>query len=241
MLKKFFLSELDKFRAVLFPDRCWFCNEVIKYKTDLCPTCKTEVKKINGNRCINCGMNKSICDCNGKSHYYNGITAPYMYDELVRRGILRWKYYDNAHAVNFFARETAKSIVNDFSTVKIDLITYIPQTKKEQNEKGQNQSEILANEISKYLKIPCIKLLEKIFETTRQHDLPMHMRSGNVFGVFGCIDKSKVEGKTILLIDDIKTSGHTLDECAKVLHLNDANAVYSAVIAIAENKKSKKK
>ena len=241
MLKNDILQELDKFRAVFYPDRCWFCNEVIEYKTDLCISCKENVKRISGNRCLNCGMAESFCDCKGKSHFYDGITAPYMYNELVRRGILRWKYYDNVHAVKFFAKETVKCIINDFSSVKFDVITYIPQTKNEEDEKGQNQSELLAKEISKYLKIPCEQLLEKIFETTRQHDLPMHMRYGNVFGVFGCTNKSTVTGKTILLIDDVKTSGNTLNECAKVLQLNDATAVYCAVIAVAENKKSKKK
>lgn len=241
MLKDDILQELDKFRAVIYPDRCWFCNEVITYKTDLCPSCKVNVKKISGSRCLSCGMSKSVCRCKGKSHFYDAVTAPYMYSELVRRGILRWKYNDNVHAVKFFARETAKSIITDFFSIRFDTITYIPQTRKEEAEKGQNQSEILAKEISKYLKIPCEKLLEKIFETTRQHDLPMHMRSGNVFGAFGCPDKSKVAGKTILLVDDVKTSGYTLDECAKVLQLNDASAVYCAVIAVAENKKLKKK
>lgn len=237
MVKDIFLQELDKFRAEIYPDRCWFCDEVIDYKTDLCPDCVENVKKISGVRCISCGMNKSDCDCKGKSRFYNGITAPYIYNELARRGILRWKYYGNIHATDFFAKEIAKCIITDFSFVKFDAITYIPQTQDEQNEKNFNQSEALATNIGKLLNIPTEKLIEKIFETSRQHDLPLYCRSGNVFGVFGCPDKEKVKGKTILIIDDIKTSGTTLNECAKVLQLNDAAEVYCAVIAIANKRK----
>lgn len=241
MLKDYISSELDKFRAEIYPDRCWFCNDVIYYKTDICPDCKKSVTKISGTRCMSCGMNRKDCDCNSKSCFYNGITAPYMYDELVRRGILRWKYHGNVRAVKFFAKETAKCIKKDFSSVAFDVITFIPQTKQEQEEKEYNQSEYLASEIGKYLKIPTDKLIVKIFETNRQHDLPMYQKSGNVFGVFGCPDKEKVKGKTILLIDDVKTSSNTLNECAKVLQLNDAAEVYCAVIAIAKNKKNSKK
>ncbi len=239
MFKEIFLQELDKFRAEIYPDRCWFCDTVIDYKTDLCPDCSATVKKISGIRCMSCGMNKSDCDCRGKSCFYNGITAPYIYDELARSGILRWKYYGNIHATDFFAKEIAKCVLTDFSSIKFDVITYIPQTAAEQEEKDFNQSEALATNIGKLLNIPAEKLIEKIFETSRQHDLPLYCRSGNVFGAFGCPDKEKVKGKTILIIDDIKTSGTTLNECAKVLQLNDAAEVYCAVIAIAKNKKQK--
>lgn len=240
MLKKILFQEFDKFRAAIYPDRCWFCNTVIRYKTDICPECQKSVKRISGEKCISCGMSKDDCYCKGRSHFYNGITAPYMYDERVRSGILRWKYHGNIHAIKFFAKETSNSIISDFSSIKFDAITYIPQTTAEQEEREFNQSQVLAQEIGEYLKIPTKTLLKKVFETARQHDLPLYRRSGNVFGVFDCINKSEVTGKTILLIDDIKTSGQTIDECAKVLHLNDAAQVYCAVIAIAKNRKATK-
>ncbi|MBQ8209082.1 MAG: ComF family protein [Clostridia bacterium] len=241
MLKDELLLEIDKFRAEIYPDRCCFCFTPIDYKTEICPSCRKTVKIISGIRCMSCGMSKNDCDCKGKSNFYSGITAPYIYDGVVRDGIIRWKYRENIHALPFFAKETAKCIHESFSSVKFDAVTFIPQTAAEEKEKGINQSEILAQEVGKYLKIPTVKLIEKIFETSRQHNLPMHMRSGNVFGAFGCPAYESVKGKTILLIDDIKTSGNTLNECAKVLQLNDASEVYCAVIAIARSNKRKKK
>lgn len=241
MLKDTLFKILDRIRADLYPDRCCFCFTPIEYQTDVCPDCRNTVKKIAGTRCLFCGASKDDCDCRSKKHFYNGITAPYIYDEKVRKGIIRWKYRNNIHALPFFARETANSIEESFTNIQFDAVTFIPQTEKEEDEKGMNQSETLANEIGKHLKIPTVRMLKKITETERQHNLPLYKRSGNVFGVFSCIDYDTIKGKTILLIDDIKTSGNTLNECAKMLQLNDAAEVYCAVIAIAKKSGSSKK
>lgn len=155
-----------------------------------------------------------------------------MYKGNVRNGIIRWKYGNAERSVKFFAKSVAYCIKKDFDYEKINVITFVPQTKSETQEKNANQSEVLAREVGKLLNLPVEPLLIKLFETKRQHDLPGYMKSGNVFGAFGCRDASKPEEKTILLIDDIRTSGKTINECSKVLHLNGAAAVYCAVIAI---------
>ncbi len=241
MIKNEISQQLDLFRAGIFPDRCCFCNEPIEYKTEICPSCREKVKKIERPRCFACGTSKKDCNCKGKANFYNGITGPYFYKGLVKDGIIRWKYGEAAHSVQFFAKEIANCIKEDFGHIRFDAVTFIPQTKKEQMEKGYNQSELLAAEVGNRLNIPNNSLIKKLFDTQRQHDLPLYLRSGNVFGVFGCGDKNAVSGKTILLIDDIKTSGKTLNECAKVLHLNDTAEVYCAVIALSDNQSKNKK
>lgn len=241
MDKEKLLFELDKFRASIFPDRCCFCDKAIHHNTELCPDCRKNAKKITGSRCLSCGMSKKECSCKSKANFYDGITAPYIYQDIVRNGIIRWKYHEAEQSIHFFAKEIADCVKSDFDRIKFDAVTFIPQTKNELMEKGQNQSELLAVEVAKKLNLPSAKLIVKIFETSRQHDLPWHLRSGNVFGAFGCPDKSAVKGKTVLLVDDIKTSGRTLNECAKVLQLNDAENVYCAVIAIAQNPNRKPK
>ena len=224
---------LDTVRAVFYPDRCCFCGKVVIHDTELCPDCRQNEKPVETPKCSACGKSKKDCSCKGKSNFYNGITAPYNYKGNVRNGILRWKYGGAFRSVGFFGKIVAQSVRDDFDYLKTDVITFVPQTKAEARERGENQGEILANEVGKIMNIPVKPLLVKLFETERQHDLPWYMKSGNVFGVFGCPDISAVEGKTILLIDDVKTSGKTLNECAKVLHLNGAAEVYCAVIGVS--------
>ena len=131
----------------------------------------------------------------------------------------------------------ASSVSRNFNDVDFDVITFIPQTEKEKENRGYNQCEMLASAVAQTMNLPCKPLLRKLYETDRQHNLLKVERSGNIFGVFDVCDKASVEDKNILIIDDIKTSGATLNECAKMLVLNNAKSVYCAVIAVAENPK----
>lgn len=223
---------LDSFRATIYPDRCHFCGKIVFHKTEICPQCRRTEKPIPSPKCTFCGKHKDDCSCKGRAKFYQGITAPYMYKGNVRKGILSWKYGHYLHSAEFFAKCIERSVRNDFDCHNIDVITFVPQTASETEEKRFNQCEALAVELGKRMDLPVEPLLVKLFETRRQHDLPWYMKSGNVFGVFGCSEPSTVEGKRILLVDDVKTSGTTLNECAKVLHLNSAEAVYCAVIGI---------
>lgn len=223
---------IDAVRATLYPDRCSFCGKVIVRKTGLCNNCAKQENIIAAPKCYSCGKNKKQCKCNQKSTFYQAITAPYYYTGLPRSGIIRWKYGNASNSVKFFAKRVAECIKNDFDVEMFDIITFVPQTAKELSERGSNQSEKLADEISQLLNIPSKPLLIKLFETHHQHDMPWYLKSGNIFATFDCIDTQSIKNKNILLIDDIKTSGHTLNECAKVLHLSDAANVYCAVIGI---------
>lgn len=219
-------------RSLFYPDRCCFCGKVVPFSAELCDDCFENEKFIEYPRCHACGRSKKDCECKGHSNFYQGITAPYEYRSGAKRGIIRWKYKGAEHSVNFFAKRVARFIKKDFDTEKIDIITFVPQTAAERDERQFNQGEVLAVEVGKLLDIPVEPLLAKIFETRRQHDMPAYMKSGNIFGVFDCPDDSRVQGKTVLLVDDIKTSGKTLNECAKILHLYGAAAVYCAVVGI---------
>lgn len=225
--------KLDRARAVIYPDRCALCGRLIPYAAEICEDCRRDAPVIRGKRCFACGLPRDDCRCKGHANFYAAVTAPFFYRGVARRGIGLWKFRKAEHSVDFFAHTVASCILDDFSAVRFDVITFIPQTDRERAFRGYNQGERLARAVGERLKIDVKPLLVKLYETQRQHTLPWYRRSGNIFGVFECADCSSVSGKTILLIDDIKTSGRTLNECAKMLHLADAAAVYCAVIAVA--------
>ena len=84
-------------------------------------------------------------------------------------------------------------------------------------------------------------LISKLYETQKQHSLGFYLRKGNLTGVFDISDPAAVADKTVLVVDDISTSGETLNECAKMLWLNGAKEVYCVAVALTKNNKSKHK
>ena len=232
LIIKDFPEPVDSVRAAFFPDRCNLCGRVIVHNTVICPDCRKNAKVIRGERCLFCGRTKKDCECKGRSNFYDGVVAPFVYEGVVRQSIARWKFHDAERNVNFFADMMIAAMKGSYDDIKFDVITFIPQTHKETKDRSYNQSEQLALTLGNKMNIPVKSLLVKLFETERQRNLSFIKRSGNVFGVFDCCNRKMTEGKTILLIDDVKTSGKSLNECAKMLHLYGAAKVYCAVIAV---------
>lgn len=222
--------------SLILPDRCCLCGKPVLYSSEVCRECRKSAEVIRYPKCKSCGKSKNDCQCKGRANFYTAVTAPFAYKGLVREGIKRWKYGGASRSTDFFAKTVAAAVKKDFISDKgaaFDFITFVPQTENEEKQRGYNQSEKLAESIGKYLKLPVFGAMRKITETKRQHDLPRHLKSGNVFGVFDCRRNINLDGKVILLIDDIKTSGSTLNECAKMLLLGGAAEVYCAAAAVA--------
>ena len=232
LIIKDFPEPVDSFRAAFLPDRCNLCGRVIAHRTVICPDCRKNAKVIRGERCLFCGRTKKDCECKGRSNFYDGVVAPFVYEGVVRQSIARWKFHDAERNVNFFADMMIAAMKGSYDDIKFDVITFIPQTRKETKDRSYNQSEQLALTLGNKMHIPVKSLLVKLYETERQRNLSFIKRSGNVFGVFDCCNRKMTDGKTILLIDDVKTSGKSLNECAKMLHLYGAAKVYCAVIAV---------
>ena len=111
-------------------------------------------------------------------------------------------------------------------------------TKKSQKDRGYNQCELLAKGISENTGINYKNgVLVKLYETDKQHGLKLFMRKGNLSGVFDVKNPSEVEGKTVLICDDISTTGETLNECAKMLWLYGAAEIYGISLALTKREK----
>lgn len=232
LIIKNFSEPTDSTRAAIFPDRCNLCGNTIKHNAIICDNCKTQAKLIRGARCLSCGKTKKDCECKGRANFYDGVVAPFVYDGVVRRGITDWKFNGAERNVNFFADMMIAAMREAYGEMKFDIITFIPQTKKETEARSYNQGEQLAMTLGEKLNIPVQPLLVKLYETEQQRNLSFISRSGNIFGVFDCCNTAMTQGKNILLTDDVKTSGKSLNECAKMLHIHGAASVYCAVIAV---------
>ena len=217
--------------AWFLPERCVFCGEVIAPFAVACRRCRETLSVIQPPICHYCGARKKECHCGKRRLSVDGVAAPFYYEGAARDGVLRLKREDDPDAIAYFARQLCTVIRREYQVEEIDGIVFVPMTVRARREREYNQGELLAHAVGRQLSRPVYNALVKLYETPPQKALDLHARSGNVLGVFDVTDRS-VRGKTLLLVDDVLTTGATLHECAKMLKLYGAERVPAAVIAV---------
>ncbi|MBR5451870.1 MAG: ComF family protein [Clostridia bacterium] len=156
--------------------------------------------------------------------------APFRYDGVAADGVLNIKKKKSIENARFFANYMIEAVKSKFPVEQFDLVTNVPMFAKEEKQREFNHSKVLAKLISKGLGIEYKNTLKQILKRKSQHELTAVERIENVKGVYKTI--SSVEGKNILLVDDIKTSGSTLNECAHELLLAGAESVWCVCAAL---------
>lgn len=227
---------LDLVARFLFPEKCVFCGKVINQRQQICNSCVAVSVKTDGSACSFCGLPKEYCDCGKHSRFYDSIVCVYLYDDIVKKGVLHYKNGGNKRIADFMAEKMAECFT-ERSRFKADFITFVPQTKKEIESRGFSQNLEIAEKLSADLNIPLYKGMVKLYETAPQKSVGRMYKQGNIAGIFDLKCPEIIEGKNILLADDVKTSGATLNECAKMLKLYGANNVYCVSFAVAGVKK----
>ena len=217
----------------LFPRRCGYCGRPVETGQHTCPRCRRELPRIGTPVCPLCGREKGACGCRQRRHDFRRCVAPFYYEGLAKRGILRLKLYGKAYAAEGFAAAMAETVRREYQGIVFDAVVPVPVSDRTRRERGYNQSEKLADALGKALGIPMAAVLIKVADNQPQRSLPASQRSGNVLGVFDCVPGLAVGGKTLLLVDDIFTTGATLQECAKMLKLYGAGEVYAVAAASA--------
>ncbi len=227
--------------TVFFPQRCVYCGKVIDPGETLCGVCAQGACRVPLPVCFACGKAKKDCDCGGAyGRYIAAIAAPYYYEGVIRRAIHRMKFQRQTDTAERLAREMTRFAREVYWGVRFDCVTFVPMTGREMRERGFNQSRLLAEGVAEGLELPLEPLLTKIFETGRQRGLDSLDRSGNVLGVFDVLRPEVVEGRRILLCDDLTTTRSTLNECAKMLILYGAREVFCLTAAVSVSRKNEK-
>lgn len=222
---------------LVFPNRCIMCDCLTYPFNNICDDCLNKLPWICGTICPICGMDSFECNCvSSGSNYFNGVFAPLYYENVVIDCLHRYKF----NGYRNYYKELSYLLYHCFSEQKFDFefdcITCIPMTVDKVKSRTFNQSELLAEKLSKYTGIDFIPdLLVKLYDTESQHLCNKIERSGNLFGVFDVNKNYDVYNKNILIIDDIKTSGNTLNECSKMLYLNGCANIYCEAVAIVKN------
>ena len=228
-----------KLIKLLYPQRCKYCDIVIDIRREICHTCENTLQKIEGEICKLCGKKSVDCDCGHKKHFYKYICAPIYYECAASRAIWRFKFKNKTELSKTFAEDMAECFDTYYKGYDFDLCTFVPSSEKSLKERGYNQAELLARDFCEMKGLPCEALLLKTKETKIQHDLLSFERSGNLVGAIELKDEVDLINKRILLIDDIKTTGSTLNECAKMLLIGGAEEVFCLTVAVTNKKEEK--
>lgn len=161
-----------------------------------------------------------------KKQYFTMARACGLYEGTLEEAIHRWKYQEKTYLSSLFGRWMADIFPNYWESKMIDLLIPVPLHKGRLRKRGFNQSLLLVKELSYRLGIPYQeRILRKIRPTTPQVNLSGRERERAVKGVFKIFKGKELKGKAILLVDDVYTTGTTVNECSKVLMSEGAKRV----------------
>ena len=233
---------------IVYPPKCTVCTTLLwetggphdPDKRFFCRPCFEQFSQITSPFCIHCGrpfpsrvVEDHTCeDCLTRPPLFEALRAPFLYEGPLMEAIHQFKYGGKRFLAKPFGTLLAKYAQQWIPYKKGLLIMPVPVHPKKLKEREFNQSLLLARPISTRLEGDLDFLsLRRIRNTLPQTGLKGAERRRNVLKAFALEDKSPVTGRTILLVDDVATTGHTLNECARVLKKGGAKEVLCLVLA----------
>ncbi len=209
-------------KHIFFPERCESCNKLIPFNESDCIYCSSLQYRLPEEFCIHCNRRNCICDTD--AHRLN-LTVPFIYSGSIKHYIHRYKFGREKLFADFFAKNLFNCVVKDFYDVTFDFVTFIPSSD------GNNHSELLSRKLARRLHCDCFPLLNRSRNTRKQHHLSYEERITNMKNAFTVIEGIDLKGKTVLICDDIKTTGSTLLAAEKALIEGGAEKVYCCTVA----------
>ena len=201
---------------LIYPNRCPFCDNYIPYDEYYCAECRDclspppehdDFKEID--------FFTSVTE-------YNKFSIPFIYEV---------KKESNGYALSAAAFMIFQSLAAAKLLSAIDIITYVPMRRRDKLRRGYNQTAIIARELAQLAEKPCTALLKKVRDTSQQKTLGAVDRRKNVKDAFAYKSRRDISGKTVLIIDDVCTTGSTLSEAAAKLKGAGAAKIIASVFA----------
>lgn len=222
---------VDRVLNILYPKRCPICHKILKTSSLLiCGECAGKITPVAGARCFLCGNpvreDEEYCvGCLGKKRSFDQGKGIFFYDEQMKASILRYKYDGRRQYGDFYAKAMYIYTQKEIEIWKPDVIVPVPLHPRKKRMRGFNQAEDLAVKLSRYTHIPAdTEMLKKVKDTKSQKKIDEKERRKNLKGAFKA--SCRVKGKKILVVDDVYTTGSTMDETASCLKDAGAEKVY---------------
>ena len=234
-MKRNILKALER---IFFPNTCPICGKVIKPKGKICKECIEKVNIVQEPKCQKCGKQlgtdeKLFCtDCSNTKHIFDRGVCIFEYTDEIKKSLYEFKYGNKRCYNDLFGYTGAVKYRKLFNEWKADVILPVPMYYKKQRKRGYNQAEEFGKSLSEYtgIEIDC-KSLVRMKDTKPQKGLNKEERYTNLQNAIA-VDRERIKGKTsVLLVDDIYTTGSTLDACAEVLKKAGIEKVYFMCVA----------
>lgn len=222
-------------RDVLYPGgiKCIVCDAELgaDNRYGLCETCRLPY---NETYCSICGRQvpaqNIVCDeCKDETYAFTAARASFIYCDAAATLVHKLKYRD----ARYLAPVMAEFMVDTFYETdwQVDAVTFVPLHIKRRRERGYNQSELLAQEVAARIGRECKPLLKKTVHTSHMVGLNKAQRKERIHGSFVLAEEANCTDKSVLLIDDVLTTGATANECARVLKEAKCGVVYVLTFA----------
>ena len=229
----------EQIRQLCFPDRCPGCDRVLPDgfdDTGFCAECKKHITVISEHFCLKCGKllendSQEYCsDCRQRKHIFKEGRAVFLYRDEMKGTMYRFKYANRRCYARIFAKQAQKRWGGWVADCAPDSIVPVPLYRKKQRRRGYNQAMVWARELEKCWKLPVDgTVLTRIRDTRPQKTLGPEERRQNLRQAFRA-KKELAAGRKILLVDDIYTTGSTVDEAAAALMRAGCGEVYCLCI-----------
>jgi len=216
---------------LLFPQWCIGCG---REGDVICYSCRSSLPRVMPPLCPRCGRPQPsgiLCpSCVSWQAEIDGIRSPFRFDGVMRQAVYQLKYRN----LRALAAPLAQ-LLNDYlitNPVPGEVLVPVPLHRKRLRERGYNQSSLLARKLGKLINLPVVDdcLIRQRSAPPQARTSSVEERQRNVADAFACCNQ-RLRDKQVLLIDDVSTSGATLDACAAALKAAGATSVWGLALA----------
>ena len=214
------MSVLSGIADLFFPPKCVFCGKILKK---------------SGESCLECADELSFTQAGGRREgdYFDFCVSPLYYEGNARKSMLRYKFRGAVSYAEVYGPILAECI-REHADADFDIVSWVPLNDRRKRKRGYDQAMLLAEAAARDMGEAVVRTLIKPHNVKAQSEIQGRAeRRANIDGAYAPSDSGQVRGKRVLLIDDIITTGSTLEECARVLLSAGAERVICATLCTA--------
>lgn len=219
-------------KDLIFPPSCVFCGKIMD-RNKPCEECLKQATELTATVCNRCGAYPEDCSCMGREFFFTRNISCFIYEKSPRNLLLRYKLRYKPQLAKFIARRMYYHIRarlgSDFS-----MVVYVPQSRRARIRRGFSPTKEFARLIAKYLGVECCCPLRRV-GSLQQKYVASGERWANAKRNYTLLPGKQVHGR-VLLVDDLFTTGATLNACAELLKLAGAEEVVCGTFAIKAKK-----
>jgi len=236
------LSKAGGLLQLFFPKTCPICEEILERNQEICEKCERSLCYVREPKCKKCGkpfepkesgseIREYCADCIKRTHTYEFGMAVFQYSSGLRESIYRFKYHNQRTYAGFYGKAMAR-YAKQIRELGIQVLIPVPISRKRKTARGYNQAELMAQALGKELNLPVDSYsLVREKNTLPQKELNEQERRNNLKNAFK-IAENVIKYKKVLLVDDIYTTGSTIDACSAVLKQAGVEKVYFISLCI---------